>query len=47
MLFLPRLEDHENHKMLNYEEKIINIKKIRNRMNELKKTINKFKENIE
>ena len=44
---LSCIEDHKNHKMVGYEEKIINIKKIRKRMNELKKTINKFKENIE
>ena len=41
------LEDHKEHKMIGYEEKIINIKKIRERMDELKNMINKFKENIE
>ena len=41
------LEDHKDHKMIGYEEKIINIKKIRERMDELKNMINKFKENIE
>ena len=44
---LSCLEDHKNHKMVGYEEKIINIKAIRKRMNELKNMINKFKENIE
>ena len=46
-LCLSCIEEHKNHKMVGYEEKIINIKKIRKRMNELKSTINKFKENIE
>ena len=44
---LSCIEEHKNHKMVGYEEKIINIKKIRKRMNQLKSTINKFKENIE
>ena len=41
------MKNINNHKMIGYEEKIINIKKIRKRMNELKSKINKFKENVE
>jgi len=44
---LSCIEEHKNHKMIGYEEKIINIKKKRKRMNELKSIINKFKENVE
>ena len=39
--------DHENHKTISYKEKLINIKNIRNKMNEFEKVINKLKLNLE
>ena len=33
---LTCFEEHKNHKIVNYEDKIINIKKIKKRMNDLK-----------
>ena len=41
------INEHKNHKVINYEEKIIDIKNLRKKMNELKDVINKFKINLE
>ena len=40
-------DEHENHKIISYKDKIINIKNIRNKMNEFENVINKLKINIE
>ena len=34
--------EHINHKILSYQEKLINIKNIRNKMNEFKNLINEL-----
>jgi len=41
------INGHKNHKVISYEEKIIDIKGLRSKMNELKEVINKFKMNLE
>ena len=44
---LSCIDEHENHKIISYKDKIINIKNIRNKMNEFENVINKLKLNIE
>ena len=39
--------EHKNHKIVLYQDKIIDIKKLRKKMNEFKDVINKFKLNLE
>ena len=38
---------HKNHELISYEDKLIDIKELRNKMNNLNKVINKFKLNLE
>ena len=44
-LCLSCTNEHKNHKIVLYEDKIIDIKKLRKKMNEFKDVINKFKIN--
>ena len=46
-LCLSCTNEHKNHKIVLYEDKIIDIKKLRKKMNEFKDVINKFKLNLE
>ena len=39
--------EHKNHKIILYQEKLIDIKNLRDKMNEFKNEINKLKENLE
>ena len=41
------INGHKNHKVLSYEDKLIDIKELRKKMNNLKIVINKFKTNLE
>ena len=46
-LCLLCLEEHKYHNVISYEDKLINIKDLRKKMNDLYSSINKFKNNIE
>ena len=41
------INEHKNHKLISYEDKLIDIKDIRNKMNNLNIIINKFENNLE
>ena len=40
-------DEHKDHKIISYKNKLINIKNLRNKMNEFENTINKLKLNLE
>ena len=44
---LSCINEHKNHRVISYEDKIIDIKSLRRKMNELNEVINKFKMNLE
>ena len=46
-LCLLCINEHKDHKLISYEDKLIDIKKIRKKMNDLNKIINKFINNLE
>ena len=46
-LCLSCINKHKDHKLIAYEDKLIDIKIIRKKMNDLKIIINKFKNNLE
>ena len=46
-LCLSCINEHKNHKLISYENELIDIKKLRKNMNNLKEVINKFKLNLE
>ena len=46
-LCLSCTNEHKNHKIVLYQDKIIDIKNLRKKMNEFKDVINKFKLNLE
>ena len=39
--------EHKNHKIISYQNKLIDIKSLRDKMNEFEKVINKLKINLE
>ena len=39
--------EHKNHEIISYQDELIDIKKLRNKMNEFENVINKFKLNLE
>ena len=41
------LNEHKNHKLISYKDRLIDIKELRNKMNNLNMVINKFKMNLE
>ena len=41
------LNDHEDHNIINYEDELIDIKELRKNMKELRKIIDKFKNNLQ
>ena len=43
---LSCINEHKNHRVISYEDKIIDIKSLRRKMNELNEVINKFKMNF-
>ena len=46
-LCLSCINGHKNHKIISYEDELIDIKELRKKMNDLEKVINKFKMNLE
>ena len=46
-LCLSCINEHENHELISYEDQIIDINKLRNKMGNLKKVIDKLKMNLE
>ena len=46
-LCLSCLNEHKSHKLISYEDELIDIKELRNKMDNLNKVINKFKKNLE
>ena len=46
-MYMSCYSEHINHKIVSYQEKLINIKNIRNKMNEFKNGFDKLKINIE
>jgi len=46
-LCLSCINGHKNHKVISYEDILIDIKKLRKKMNNLEEVINKFKMNLE
>ena len=46
-LCLSCINGHKNHKLISYEDELIDIKELRKKMNNLKIVINKFKLNLE
>ena len=44
---LSCVNEHRNHRLVSYEDKLINIKKLRKKMNNLKNSIGIFKKNLE
>ena len=41
------INEHKNHELISYEDKLLDIKELRNKMNNLNMVINKFKLNLE
>jgi len=46
-LCLSCINGHKKHKVISYEDKLIDMKELRKKMNNLEKVINKFKMNLE